>query len=90
MTELNRQQICATLAVSESTIRRLEQLGLPFTPVGVRSHRYDLAECKKWLLDHYGRPAEVARDIDSRVRLDKAAAEYVEASKKVKLRVMPS
>ncbi len=49
MTEMNRQQICAALGVSESTIRRLEQLGLPYTPVGVRSHRYDLGECKTWL-----------------------------------------
>ncbi|MGK5004538.1 helix-turn-helix transcriptional regulator [Janthinobacterium sp. LB2P70] len=44
--ELNRQQICAALGVSESTIRRLEQVGLPYTPVGTRSKRYDLNECK--------------------------------------------
>lgn len=29
MSELTRQQICATLGVSESTIRRLEHQGLP-------------------------------------------------------------
>jgi hypothetical protein len=52
-TELNRQQICAALSVSESTIRRLEGLGLPFTPVGVRSHRYNLEECKTWLRTQY-------------------------------------
>lgn len=46
---LNRQQICAALGVSESTIRRLEQIGLPYTPVGSRTKRYDLAECKEWL-----------------------------------------
>ena len=46
---LNRQEICAALGVSESTIRRLEQGGLPFTTVGARSKRYDLAECKAWL-----------------------------------------
>ena len=44
MAELNRQQIRAELGVSESTIRRLEQQGMPFTPVGVRSKRYDLEE----------------------------------------------
>jgi phage terminase Nu1 subunit (DNA packaging protein) len=49
MGELNRQGICAALGVSESTIRRLEQQGLPYTPVGQRSHRYDLVECKEWL-----------------------------------------
>ncbi len=30
--DLNRQQLCAALGVSESTIRRLELLGLPYTP----------------------------------------------------------
>lgn len=47
--ELNRQQICAALGVSESTIRRLEQGGLPYTPVGARSKPYNLAEWKEWL-----------------------------------------
>ena len=59
-TELNRQQICAALGVSESTIRRLEHEGLPFTPVGVRSHRYNLDECKTWLRTQYV-PAKPAR-----------------------------
>ena len=49
---LNRQQICAELGISESTIRRLEILGLPYTPVGLRAKRYDLAECKKWLREN--------------------------------------
>jgi hypothetical protein len=51
---MNRQQICAALGVSESTIRHLEQAGLPYTPVGVRSKRYDLEECKTWLRNYYG------------------------------------
>lgn len=46
MTDLTRQQLCAALQVSESTIRRLELDGLPCTPVG-RGKRYDLAECKQ-------------------------------------------
>lgn len=46
---LNRQQLCAALSISESTVRRLEQIGLPYVPVGARSHRYDLDECKEWL-----------------------------------------
>jgi hypothetical protein len=53
---MNRQQICAALSISESTIRRLEHAGLPYTPVGIRSKRYDLAECKAWLRSHYGAP----------------------------------
>lgn len=88
MTNLNRQQICAELGVSESTIRRLEQQGLPFTPVGVGSHRYDLAECKEWLRTYYGRPTEASAVTSTRV--EKAIRDYTESFKKAKLRVMPS
>lgn len=89
MTELNRQQICAEMGVSESTIRRLEQQGLPFTPVGVRSHRYDLEECKAWLREHFGGgPVVVARQ--RREPESKAIKEYLEAFRKVKLRCHPS
>ena len=45
--QLTRQQICSGLGVGESTIRRLEQAGLPFTPVGECSHRYDPNACKE-------------------------------------------
>lgn len=89
MSELNRQQICAALAVSESTIRRLEQAGLPFTSVGVRSKRYDLAECKRWLRKNPP-GAERSSAPASDARLSKAAKEFLESSRKMKLRVMPS
>jgi hypothetical protein len=48
MGDLTRQQLCVALGISESTVRRLELDGLPFTPIG-RAKRYDLAECKRWL-----------------------------------------
>lgn len=47
--ELTRQQLCAALTISESTVRRLELDGMPYTPVGIRAKRYDLDECKAWL-----------------------------------------
>jgi hypothetical protein len=84
---LNRQEICAALGVSESTIRRLELDGLPFTPVGARSKRYDLAECKSWLRANppgSRQPgATIARDWVP-------TPEFTALCKKVKLRVMPS
>ena len=52
MTDITRQQLCADLGISESTVRRLELLGLPFTPVGLRAKRYDLDECKRWLREN--------------------------------------
>lgn len=86
MSELNRQQLCATLSISESTARRLERLGLPYTPVGKRSHRYDLDECKAWL--RANPPGEIVRAPRSQAYL--GTQEFIEACRKVKLRVMPS
>ena len=50
MTDLTRQQLCASLGISESTVRRLELAGLPYTPVGRRAKRYNLPEVKAWLI----------------------------------------
>lgn len=89
-TELNRQQICAALGVSESTIRRLEGLALPFTPVGVRSKRYNLNECKTWLRTQYV-PGVDPRALPRRSReIWKAGKEFSELCRNVKLRVQPS
>lgn len=89
-TELNRQQICAALGVSESTIRRLEHLGLPFTPVGVRSKRYNLEECKTWLRTQYVPGADAQVLVGQSRDLWKMSKEFTEACKNVKLRVRPS
>lgn len=50
---MTRQQVCAELGISESTVRRLEQAGLPFTTIGRRTKRYDMEECKAWLRQTY-------------------------------------
>jgi phage terminase Nu1 subunit (DNA packaging protein) len=88
-TELNRQQICAALGVSESTIRRLELDGLPYTPVGVRSKRYDLAECKTWLKENQCQFGKTRKDADMSA-LWSAGKEFTESCRKVQLRVKPS
>ena len=84
MSELNRQDICAALGVSESTIRRLEQRGLPYTPVGKRSHRYDLAECKAWL------KANPAGEAPPKAATWRPSTEFIEASSRQRRRVEPS
>lgn len=88
--ELNRQQICAALGVSESTIRRLEQAGLPYTPVGARSKRYDLIECKNWLKEHNQCPSGTTKTAGSTSALWSAAKDFTTSCRKVQLRVMPS
>ena len=90
--ELTRQQLCAALGVSESTVRRLEVLGLPFTPVGVKSHRYDLAECKTWLKINGAGACQSGRTNKTvnTSALWSAAKEFTASSRLAQLRVMPS
>lgn len=83
MSALTRQQLCAALAISESTVRRLELEGLPCTLIGKRSKRYDLEECKQWLRSH----APTARAAPVRAA---GPNEFTEAARKVKQRVYPS
>lgn len=90
MGELNRQQICAALGVSESTIRRLEHDGMPFTPVGVRSKRYDLAECKKWLKENQSCQSGKTIKVGSTSELWSKASAFTASCRKAHLRVMPS
>ncbi|CAM3351073.1 MULTISPECIES: helix-turn-helix transcriptional regulator [Polaromonas] len=90
MSDLNRQQICAALGVSESTIRRLEHTGLPYTPVGSRSKRYDLAECKKWLKENQVCQSGKTQKVVNTSALWSAANAFTESFRKVQLRVTPS
>lgn len=89
MPDLTRQQLCAALSISESTVRRLELAGLPFTPIGIRGKRYDLEECKQWLRANHAalvpaRSGHLASDREA------AGQKFIEASRKMKLRVVPS
>lgn len=87
--ELTRQQLCAKLAISESTVRRLELEGLPYTPVGVRGKRYDLAEVKGWLRKHQCQPGSTKTAAATSASWS-GASEFTARCRKVQLRVMPS
>lgn len=88
MGQITRQQLCAELGISESTVRRLEQAGLPFTPIGKRTKRYDLEECRTWLREVY-RPDD-QQQARQAVKLSKAGREFMEMARKMKRRVEPS
>lgn len=90
MISLNRQQLCVALSISESTVRRLEQSGLPYTPVGKRSKRYDLDECKAWLRANPPSAMTRAISVSPSKSFSEVQREFVESCKKVNLRVMPS
>lgn len=87
--ELSRQQLCAALGISESTVRRLELQGLPYTPVGLRAKRYNLAECKAWLRanQHQIERPKIAPIVS---RSSTAKTAFSDACRKMKLRVLPS
>jgi hypothetical protein len=88
MSDLNRQQFCAELGISESTVRRLELDGLPFTPVG-RGKRYDLAECKKWLRARQCQSGQTRQDGATSASWS-PGSEFTESYRRRHLRVMPS
>ena len=88
--ELNRQQLCAALNVSESTLRRLVNDGLPCTPVGVRGKRFDLAECKAWLRVNQCQTGSIKKQVAGTSALWSAANDYTASCRQVHLRVMPS
>lgn len=90
MTALTRQQLCAALAISESTVRRLELAGLPCTPVGRRAKRYDLTECQQWLRENQPCPSGSTSKAAGTSALWSAASAYIEGSLRVQRRVMPS
>lgn len=87
--DLTRQQLCAALNISESTVRRLELLGLPYTPVGIRAKRYSLGEVKEWLRANQEQIGRANRDASTSSSRS-AGTEFAAACLKVKLRVMPS
>ena len=89
MSALNRQQFCAALGISESTVRRLELAGLPFTPIGVRGKRYDLEECKRWLRSWGCQIGSTKKDVVTLESCSGADA-YIESFQKARRRGMPN
>lgn len=95
MVQITRQQLCAELGISESIIRRFELAGLPFTPIGKRTKRYDVEECKAWLRnvhrlgEHVHRLGEhVQSQNDAEMR--KRCEQFIASCRNIKLRVNPS
>lgn len=87
--DVNRQQLCAALGISESTVRRLESIGLPFTPVGKQRHRYDVAECREWLRNNACLLGST-KTADATSRCSPKVVGYIDASRKVLRKVMRS
>lgn len=86
---ITRQQLCAELTTSESTIRRLEGFGLPFIPVGVRAKRYDLDECKAWLKENQCQSGQTNKG-GSMLASWPGAGDYTASCRKAQVRAVPS
>lgn len=89
-TAITRQQLCVALQVSESTVRRWEQAGMPYTPIGKRAKRYDLAECKQWLRRQNQCPSGSTNTAAGTPPSWSTGTAFTAACRQVQLRVMPS
>lgn len=90
-TELTRAQFVAAMAVSDSTVGRWLAAGLPYTPVGVRGKRFNLAECRQWLREQYQpcQPGQTNKAAATSASWSPANA-FTESFRRVQLRVTPS
>lgn len=91
LSDLNRQQLCVAMSVSDSTVGRWLAAGLPYTPIGQRGKRFDLAECRAWLREHYEtcQPGQTNKAAATSASWSTASA-FTESCRRVHLRVMPS
>lgn len=91
MSELNRQELAVAMRVSDSTIARWLAAGLPYTPVGVRGKRFDLAECRAWLRECYQpcQSGQTSKAAGTSASWSPGAA-FTESFRQVQLRVTPS
>lgn len=81
----------AELAVAlRISVRQVQRLGLPHTPVGVRGKRYDLAECQAWLREQHVCPSAKTTPAAGTSKSAFNASAFTAASRQVQLRVMPS
>jgi phage terminase Nu1 subunit (DNA packaging protein) len=89
MTALTRQQLCAELQISESTVMRLEAQGLPFTRIGARGKRYDLQAVSGWLREYTCQSGPTKRE-PSTSALWSAGRAFTDASRRVQVRGLPA
>lgn len=89
MSDLTRQQLCAELSVSESTVMRWERDGLPYTPIGKRGKRYNLDETRRWLRENQCQSGSTQKAVATSGSWP-AANEFTESFRRMQLRVMPS
>ena len=87
---LTRQQLCAKLQTSESTIRRMEHDGMPFIPVGKRGKRYNLAEVLEWSKRNRQCPSGSTTKIVEMSKFKLTADAYIASCQPGRLRVTPS
>lgn len=85
---LTPAELATALRIS---VRQVQRLGLPYTPVGARGKRYDLAECQRWLREHHA-SCQSAATMQAATTSTSASAgsAYIADCLRVQLRVMPS
>lgn len=89
---LTPAELAAYLSISVRQVQRLRAAGMPATPVGARSIRYDHAQCMAWLQANQDSLCHTASTpaADLRSLSASAARDYTDACRRAQLRVTPS
>lgn len=86
---MTRQQLCAHLRISESTVRRMELDGLPVLQVTRRTKRYDLVEVKRWMRERGCQHGSILAVAGMSASWS-TGREFIESYRRRHLRVTPS
>ena len=89
-TNMTAAELAAALRISERQVQRHAAAGMPFQPVGSRRKLYSLAECQAWLREHFKCQSRDSRTGAGTLLSASTANEYIAASRRMQLRVMPS
>jgi hypothetical protein len=90
LTMLTEAQLAAELQISTRQVQRCAAAGMPAQPVGARSKRYDLAECRHWLRENHTCLSSQPKPAATKSQSALIVREYTAAFRRAQVRVKPS
>lgn len=87
---LTEAEFAAAMHISTRQVQRYTAAGMPCQHVGVRSKRYDLAECRAWLNENHTCLSSQQKQAGTKSPSASTVKEYIAASRKARVRVKPS
>jgi hypothetical protein len=87
---LTAVELASALKICERQVQRLVAAGMPWQPVGARSKRFDLDECRLWLRINYQCLSSQPKPGVMKYPSASIVKEYTDASRRAQVRVRPS